>query len=61
MLSLSLKKLELKAKNKGIKGYKSMSIYKLLSILDQSEQVKKLKLSEKLEKKFLIMIKRLKA
>ena len=35
MLSLFWKKLELKAKNRGIKGYKSMSIdklYKLLSI-----------------------------
>ena len=41
MLNLSLKELELKAKNRGIKGYKSMSIDKLLSILDKSEQAKK--------------------
>ena len=32
MLNLSLKELELKEKNRGIKRYKSMSIYKLLSI-----------------------------
>ena len=38
MINLSLKELELKAKNGGIKGYKSMSIDKLLSILDKSEQ-----------------------
>ena len=46
MLNLSLKELELKAKHIGIKDYKSLSIDKLLSILDKSEQVKKLKLSE---------------
>ena len=40
MLNLSLKELELKARH--IKGYKSMPIDKLLSILDKSEQVKKL-------------------
>ena len=39
MVNLSLKELELKVKNRGIKGYKSMSIDKLLSIPDKSEQV----------------------
>ena len=43
MLNMSLKELELNAKNRGIKGYKSVSIDKLLSILDKSEQVKKTK------------------
>ena len=47
MLNLLLKELELKAKNRGIKGYKSMSIDKLLSTLDKSEKAKKLKISEK--------------
>ena len=36
MLNLSLKELE--AKNRGIKGYKSMSIDKLLSILMHQNQ-----------------------
>ena len=40
MLNLSLKELELEAKNRGIKGYKSMSIDKLLSILHVSEPIK---------------------
>ena len=40
MLNLSLKELELKARH--IKGYKSMPIDKLLSILDKSEQGRKL-------------------
>ena len=43
MLKLSLKELELKAKNGGTKGYKSMSIDKLLSTFDASEPMKKLK------------------
>ena len=43
MLNLSLKELELKAKNRGIKDYKSMPIDKLLSILDKLEQVRKTK------------------
>ena len=43
MLNLSLKELELKAKVRGIKGYKTMSVDKLLSILDKSEQAKKTK------------------
>ena len=43
MLNLSLKELELKTKNRGIKDYKSLSIDKLLSIIDKSEQVKKAK------------------
>ena len=46
VLKLSLKELELNAKNRGIKGYKSMSIDKLLIILDASEPIKILKLSE---------------
>ena len=40
MLDLSLEELELKAKIRIIKGYKSMSIDKSLSIRDKSEQVK---------------------
>ena len=40
-LNLSLKELEIKAKNRGIKDHKSLSIDKLLSILNKSEQVKK--------------------
>ena len=40
MQNLSPKKLELKAKNKGIKGCKSMSIDKLLSMLDSTELMK---------------------
>ena len=43
MLNLSLKESELKAKNIGIKDYKNLSIDKLLSMLDKSEQVKKTK------------------
>ena len=48
MLDLLLKELELKAKkkNRGIKGYNIMSIDKLLSILDASKPIEKLKLSE---------------
>ena len=46
MLKLLLKELELKAQNRGIKDYKIVSIGKLLSILDKSEQIKKLKLSQ---------------
>ena len=48
MLNLSLKEFEkkVKAKNRGIKNYKSLCIDKLLSIFDKLEQVKKLKLSE---------------
>ena len=46
MLDLSLKELRVIVKIRGNKGYKSMSIDKLLSILDKSEQVKKLKLLE---------------
>ena len=46
MLNLSLKELELKAKNKVIKGDKDMFIDKLLSIINKSAQVKKLNLSE---------------
>ena len=41
MLNLPLKDLEVKAKNKGIKDYKTMSIDKLLSVLDASESVPK--------------------
>ena len=41
MFSQSLEVLELRAKNRGIKGYKSMPMNKLLSILDGSEPIKK--------------------
>ena len=37
MLDLSLKELRVIVKIRGNKGYKSMSIDKLLSILDKSE------------------------
>ena len=47
MINLSLKELELKAKIRGIKGYKSISRDKLLSIFDKAQQLKKkLKLIE---------------
>ena len=46
ILNLPLKELKLKAKNIGIKDYKSMSVDKLLRILDALEPMKKLKLSE---------------
>ena len=46
MLDLSLKELRAIAKIRGIKDYRSMPKDKLLSILDKSEQVKKLKLLE---------------
>ena len=42
MLCPSLKELELKAKNKGIKDYKSMPANKLLSMLDATKTIKKL-------------------
>ena len=41
MLDLSLEELRAIAKIRGIKDHKSLSIDKLLSILDKSEQVKK--------------------
>ena len=41
MLNLPLKDLEVKAKNKGIKDYKTMSIDKLLSVLDALESIPK--------------------
>ena len=40
MLNLSLKELELKSKYSGIKDYKSLSIDKLLNILDKPERAK---------------------
>ena len=43
MPNLSLKELGIKVKTRGIKDYKSLSIDKILSILDKSEQVKKTK------------------
>ena len=58
-INLSLKELELTAKNRGIKSYKIMSKDKLLRKLDKSEQVKKPKATRDIRKK-LIMIKRLK-
>ena len=41
-LSLSLKELEQKAKNRSIKDYKTLSIDKLFSMLDKLQHVKKL-------------------
>ena len=41
MLNLALKELELKAKSKGIKGYKDMSINTFLSMPYKSKQVEK--------------------
>ena len=46
MLDLSLKEFKAIAKIRGIKGYRSMSKDKLLSMLEESEQVKKLRLLE---------------
>ena len=43
MLNLSIRELELNAKNRGIKNYKSLRIDKLLSIFDKSEPIKKAK------------------
>ena len=43
MLDLLLKELRAIAKIRGIKGYKSMFKDNLLSMLDKSEQVKKIK------------------
>ena len=40
MSNLSLEDLELQVKSRGIKGYKSMSIDKLFSILDASQRIK---------------------
>ena len=43
MLNLSLKELDVKAEIRDIKDYKSISIDKLLSILDASEPIKQTK------------------
>ena len=43
MMDLSSKQLRALAKIRGIKDYKSMSKDKLLSMLDKSKQVKKLR------------------
>ena len=51
MLSLSLVELRAIAKMEGIKGYKSMYKDKLLSMLDESEQVKKIKAVRDIRKK----------
>ena len=40
MLNLSLKELKLVAKNRGIKGYKSMSKNKLIRMLNRPEPIK---------------------
>ena len=42
MSSQLLEELDLKAKNRGIKGYESMPINELLSILDASKPIKNL-------------------
>ena len=47
-------------KQRGIKGYKSIPIDKLLSILDASEAIKRLKLSETQEKKIIMQKEHLK-
>ena len=61
MLNLLLKELELKAKNRGIKDYKSMSIDKLLSIIDASVSIKRNKSTKGIRKRIIILIKYLKA
>ena len=43
MLNLSLNELKLIAKSRGIKGYKRMSEDKLLSALNASEPIRKIK------------------
>ena len=40
MQNLSLKELKLVAKNRGIKGYKSMSKNKLIRMLNRTEPIK---------------------
>ena len=50
MLNSSLKESKLIAKNKGIKGYKSMSKDKLLSILNMPEPIKENKTSKDINK-----------
>ena len=52
MLNLSLKELELKAKNRGIKDYKSMSIGKLLRILNTPKPIRKNKAKQIKTRKF---------
>ena len=52
MLNLSLKELELKAKNRGIKDYKNMSIGKLLRILHTPKPIRKNKAKQIKTRKF---------
>ena len=46
MINLSLKELRLIAQNREINGYKAMSKDRLQSMLDESNQAKKLRLLE---------------
>ena len=57
MLNLSLKELKLNAKNRGIKGYRSMSKDKLLSMLNTPEPIKENKSIKDIRKKILILTK----
>lgn len=57
MLNLSLNKLKLISKNRGMKVYHKMFKNTLLSILKSSEPIKKLKPSETQEHKILMLIK----
>ena len=57
MFDVSLKELRAIAKVRDIKGYKIMFKDKLLSILDELEQVKKSKAIRDIRKKTLIVIK----
>ena len=53
MLNLSLKELRLVAKNRGIKGYKSMSKSKLLSMINPPEPIKEKKIIKDIRKENL--------
>ena len=51
MLNLLIKELQLKITDRGVNDYKSMSIDKLLSILDASESIKRNKTTKDIRKK----------
>ena len=60
MIYLSLKESRQVAKNRGIKGYKSISKDKLLILLNTPEPIKDNKTIKKKEKKILMLAKYLK-
>ena len=60
MIYLSLKESRQVAKNRGIKGYKSISKDKLLILLNTPEPIKDNKPIKEIEKKILMLAKYLK-